>query len=449
MRGHIRKRGKSWQAILYLGKDAVGKKRYRSMSFATRREAEEWLASMVSQPGLARIPSRVRFAEFACKWLDSHAPGRLGPKTLYEYRRILENRLIPAFGHLPLSRIGPAHIAEFCAREQASGKSSTTVLHAYRLLREILGFAVRWGVLQRNPAELVDPPRRRRNDVRVWDEEQARLFLAAARQSPLYPLYLTALLTGMRQSELLGLKWEDVDMVTGTAVVRQTLYRLGSSVIVKEPKSGKARSVLLPPAVVEVLRVHRSAQESLRRQLEVCPHGLDCRDGACPYWHEAGLVFTQPNGKPLHANNITKRDFRRVIEQAGLPRIRFHDLRHVHATLLLKSGVNLKAIQERLGHSTAAFTLQVYGHLLPGLQREAAEAAQDLGLTEIDKSELVRGSPGGGGRLKYPQQLDSTGAPGGTRTPDLQVRSLPLSPPELRARHLDGIPSPEACQLPS
>lgn len=387
MRGHIRRRGKSsWEAIVYLGQDPSGRRRYLSRSFRTRREAEEWVARQVVDSGAPTASaSRVRFGEFAQRWLDAVAP-RLSPKTAEEYTRMLRRYLLPAFGHLPLSRISPAAIEQWVGAQLASGASPTSVRHRYALLRELLASAVRWGVLARNPGESVDPPRRRRFTPRVWDEEQARLFLAEARRSSaLYPLYLTAVLTGMRQAELVGLQWEDVDLATGTVVVRRSMYRLGKKVVEKEPKSGRTRTVLLPEACVEALRVLRESQRRVRLALDTCPDGMACRKSACPGWHATGLVFAQPNGKPLHADNVVRRDFRRVVERAGVPRIRFHDLRHVHATLLLRGGVNPRVVQERLGHSTAAFTLQTYAHLLPGWQREAVEAAERMGLAGIGK----------------------------------------------------------------
>ncbi len=218
---------------------------------------------------------------------------------------------------------------------------------------------------------MVDAPRERRPELRILDEEQVRLFLAEAKRSSCYyPLYLTATLTGMRAGELLGLRWQDVDFTMGTVSIQQTFYRLGGSkkekrsaqMLFKEPKSAKSRrAIALPPVVVAELRVLREAARERRRLLGAGYHDYD-------------LVFAQPNGKPLHLNDIRRGDFRETLKRAGLPRIRFHDLRHCHATLLLRLGVNPKVVQERLGHSTPAFTLHVYSHVLPGMQEEAARA---------------------------------------------------------------------------
>lgn len=217
------------------------------------------------------------------------------------------------------------------------------------------------GLIAHNPADRVDLPRRRRVEMRVWDEEQIRLFLAEARRSSgHYALYLTALATGMRQGELLGLRWRDVDLNVGVASIQQTIYRLGKTLVTKQPKSDRSRrTVALPPLLVQMLRQVKEECDEYRRQL-----GGDYEDH--------GLVFCQPTGKPLHAHNIVQRDFRRVTERAGVPRIRFHDLRHCHATLLLQQGVHPKVVQERLGHSTIAMTLDTYSHIVPGMQEQAA-----------------------------------------------------------------------------
>jgi integrase len=212
---------------------------------------------------------------------------------------------------------------------------------------------------------MVDPPRRVNAEMRVLDEEQVRLLLAEAkRSSPHYALYLMAILTGMRQGELMGLRWRDVDLVLGVAAIQQTFYQMGKLLLFKEPKTPRARrNVTLPKVLIEELRRVREQQAGYRTLF-----GSEHQD------HD--LIFCQPNGKPLRANNIVRRDFKRVLKRAGLPQIRFHDLRHCHATLLLRQGVHPKVVQERLGHSTPAFTLQVYSHVLPGMQEEATRALE-------------------------------------------------------------------------
>ena len=212
---------------------------------------------------------------------------------------------------------------------------------------------------------MVEPPKRRRVEMRVLDEEQTRLFLAEAkRSSSHYRLFLAAELTGM-QGELLGLRWRDINLTLGTISVQQTLYRLGKKVLVKEAKSARSRRVVdLPPMLVEELRQHREEQQTRRRAFG-------------PKYTDWDLVFCQRDGKPLHGHNLNRRNLRHLLKNAGLPQIRFHDLRHSHASHLLRQGVNPKVVQERLGHSTPAFTLAIYSHVLPGMQNEAARRVEE------------------------------------------------------------------------
>jgi integrase len=211
----------------------------------------------------------------------------------------------------------------------------------------------------------VDVPRNSEVKPLVLDEEQTRVFLGEARRSsPHYRFYLAAVTTGMRAGELMGLRWKDVDLLTGTVSVQQTFYRLGRQQLFGKPKSEKSRRiVVLPPILVEELRRLREEQAEAREKLGAVYEDLD-------------LVFCQPNGRPLHLNNIRRGDFGRLLKRAGLPQITIHCLRHSHATQLLRQGVHPKIVQERLGHSTAAFTLQVYSHVLPGMQEQAVADLQ-------------------------------------------------------------------------
>ena len=373
MRGHIRKRGKnSWAVVVDLGRDpATGRRRQKWFAHKTRREAEAHLAQIVAamQGGGWTPPAKMLLRDFFDQWLRDYAAGAVGPVTLRNYADTIRVHLKPGLGHVPLSMLSPQAIQGYLSRKLQNGLSPTSVQAHYRLLHEVLGHAVKWGLLSRNPAAQVTAPRRRRFEPQVWDEEQVRLFLAEAkRSSRYYPLYLTAILTGMRAGELAGLRWQDVDLALGVASVRQTLYRLDGSkaageaprVLFKTPKTAAGRrAVALPEAVVAALRDLRADQEENRRLL-----GAD--------YHDHGLVFCQPNGKPLHSHNISQGDLRRMLARAGLPRIRFHDLRHSHATLLLRQGEHPKIVSERLGHAGVGITLDVYSHVLPGMQAQAA-----------------------------------------------------------------------------
>ncbi len=295
--------------------------------------------------------------------------------TLRDYRTIAEKHLKPELGRLLLPAISAQAIDRHCAANLRAGLAPATVHKQYRVLHDVLEHAVRWGLLQRNPADMARPPRVETFEPRPWDEEEVRVFLGEAkRSSRLYPLYLTALLTGMRLGELLGLRREDVDLAGGTLRVQQTLYRLHGSkkdgrkpqLLLKKPKSrASQRPIALPPAVVEALRDVQREQDEARAFF-----GSD--------YQETDLVFTQPNGKPLHAHNLSQRDFQGIIEDAKLRRIRFHDLKHCHASHLARAGVPVKVAQERLGHSTPTLTLRIYTHTLAGQHEEAARAVEAM-----------------------------------------------------------------------
>jgi integrase len=363
MRGHVRRRGRNaWAAIIYLGRDASGKDRYKWYAHPTRRDAEAHLNALMAQVGMGASPppTRLRLDAYLQQWLDAMG-SHVRPTTLRIYRYAVEHYIVPTLGPLPLLRLTPPAVEEWLGRMHKRGLSKATAHQAQRVLREALGQAVRWGMLPRSPMAMVRVRRVPHRAMHVWDEEQVRLFLAEARRSSNhYTLYLMAILTGMRQGELFGLRWQDIDWTFERASVRQTLVRLRGTATFSEPKSQRSRrSIPLPPVLLDELRRLKDRQAESRRV-----YGRAYAD------HD--LVFSQPTGKPLHGHNITQRDFRRVITRAGVPHIRFHDLRHASATLLLRQGTHPKVVQERLGHSGISVTMDIYSHVLPGMQEEAA-----------------------------------------------------------------------------
>jgi integrase len=273
----------------------------------------------------------------------------------------VRKQLIPALGAIPLRHLAPGQVQAFYAAERARltrdgrPRSPASVRKTAQVLTTALSVAVREGLVTRNVAA-------RRREVPQWDQEQLALFLGECRRSRphRYPLFLMTIGTGMRQGELLGLRWQDLDWATGTAQVRQKLYRLGGQQLWGPPKSdaGK-RAVQLGPQVLEALREVERIQVEQQRFLG-------------PDYHDHDLVFCQPNGNPLHGHNLTQRELRGLCERAGVPRLRFHDLRHLHATYLALAGVPIKVAQERLGHSSARITQEIYQHTFAGQQQQAA-----------------------------------------------------------------------------
>jgi integrase len=367
VRGSIIKRGpRSWAVVVYLGRQH-GKEVRKWYSHRTRREAEAHLAQILAamQGGGSTPPTKMLTGDFLEQWLRDYATGAVGPVSLENYRGVIRVHLGPALGHVPLSALSAQAIQGYMSRKLQDGLAPASVKTHHRVLSQALRCAMKWGLLARNPAALTSPPRLRRYEATVWDEEQTRLFLGEAkRSSRYYPLYLAAITTGMRAGELLGLRNRDVDLIGAVASVQQTFYRLGRQQLFKAPKTATARrAIALPLVLVEELRTLREQQAERRRLL-----GSEYED------HD--LVFCQPDGKPLHLHNLTRRDFRRLIEKTGLPKIRFHDLRHLHASHGARAGVPIKVMQERLGHATPHFTMQVYTHTLAGMQQEAARAIE-------------------------------------------------------------------------
>lgn len=265
-----------------------------------------------------------------------------------QHIQTLQNDLLKT-PRLPKNRVGAGHL------------SPATVLDTRRVLSRALGQAVKWGMIARNPVQLVDPPGVQRPEMQPLDQEQARTLLEALRGNRLEALYAVALALGLRKGEALGLKWGDVDLVEGTITVRRAVYRAGGKLQLMDVKTKKSRrTVALPLVATRALQLHRKRQDTER-------------DTAANLWHDDGLVFTTAFGTPLEPRNIN-RHFAGVLKAAGLPHQRFHDLRHACASLLLAQGLDLKVVQEVLGHSSITITADLYAHVLMGLKRKAASS---------------------------------------------------------------------------
>lgn len=379
-------RRKTWGVVISLGRDSqTGKlKQQWKGGFKKRADAVAYLNEVLplAQNGTWTPPSKERFTAFAQRWLKDYAAATVRPTTLASYHMICRKHLIPELGLMPLTQLRPDRIQQYFTKKLESGLSSTTVRHHAMLLHRILATAVREGLLIQNPTDRVDVPRNRAVEMQTFDTERARLFLAAARSSPLYRLFLFAVLTGCRLGECLGLAWTHCNLTLGFAEIVQTLYWLYGSkakgertqLLLKEPKSKQAKgAVPLPPPLPEELRRLRDEQEENRRLLG-------------ERYHDYGLIFTQVTGRPLHPSDVRK-EFHRVLREAQLPKIRFHDLRHSHASLRLEQGDHPKLLQAALRHSTAAFTLQTYSHLQRGMLEESAQrlATRLLGSVEADE----------------------------------------------------------------
>jgi integrase len=299
-------------------------------------------------------------AAFLEAWLADVVAGSVRPKTFVSYRSIVTCHLAPALGHIRLDELRPGHVQAYLNAAAGSGLAPRTVAYHRNILRQALGYAERIELVGRNVAKLAVPPRIPRREVRPLTPAEARVFLAAIAGDRLEAAYLLALGAGLRQGEILGLRWPDVDLAAaGTVRVRAALQRVDGQFALVEPKSTRSRRVVPLPAIVRAALVAHRERAALEppRRIE-------------PVFDE--LVFTTTAGAPIDGINLTRR-FQRILRAAGLPHQRFHDLRHGCASLLLAQGVPARVVMETLGHSQISLTLDTYSHVIPALGREAAD----------------------------------------------------------------------------
>jgi len=385
MKGHIYQRAKgSWTIVYDLPTDMVtGKRRQKSQRVkGTKRDAERTLREVLLslEQGSYVKPNKISLGELLRQWLKDYASMNTTDRTQESYTSIVERHLIPALGRVSLTELQAQHIQSYYAKKLADGRadgkgglSARSVVYHHRILSKALDYAVKMGLVVRNMAKVVEPPRVARVMMQTLSPEEVTRFLDVARETDYYVYFATLLYTGLRRGELLALRWRNLDLGDGTLSVVETAYRLGSGEYrIKEPKTPQSRrSVILPPSLVELFRVYRFDQELLRIQLGI---GLNADD----------FVFIRSDGSPINPNAISLA-FRRIIKRAGLKDIRIHDLRHTHATLMLKAGIHPKVVSERLGHANIGITLDIYSHVLPGLQEAAAEKFDRI--FEVDDKE--------------------------------------------------------------
>jgi len=372
MRGHIRKQGNhSWAIVLSLGTDpANGKRKQKWVSIkGTKKDAERKLSELLTQldTGSFVLPGKQTLGEFLEEWLRDYVQPNLAAKTVDWYKYIIRRHLIPGLGNIPLIQLKPEHIARYSAEKSCNQNlgglkplSSQTVKHQYTTLHNALSYAVRMGKLSRNPADAVSPPKVQRPARRYWDKEESDLFLEAIKDNPYYAYFYTLLYTGARRNELLGLKWDDIDLIGLTLHIDRSFEDLkDGKVITKPTKTDKGRTIDLPPSCARVLREYKEKRADERIMLGKVLSKED-------------PVFTYADGRPFQPSGVSHA-FAKLVRQTGVKPIRLHDLRHSHASIMLKKGIHPKVVQERLGHSSIQVTLDIYSDVMPGIQRDAAK----------------------------------------------------------------------------
>ncbi len=370
MRGHLRKRGrKSWAIVVELDRDSDGHRRQKWETVqGTKKKAEARLAEILHalETGLYIEPAKLTVEQYLEKWLEATKPNVAG-KTFERYREIVKRQLSPALGKVLLSKLSPLQIQAAHTKALESGRldgknggalSPQTVLHHHRVLREALNQAVKWRLLVRNPADAVDAPKPQRKEMRAIDATKMAWLLGVVEGTRLYVPVLLALTTGMRRGEFLGLRWADIDFDLATVAVRRSIEQTKEGVRYKSPKGKRGRLLHLPALTLEALKVHRVAQGLIREELGEAYATED-------------LVCAQPDGSIWPPDTFSVQ-FAKLAKKIGMKGVRLHDMRHSHATHLLQEGVHPKVVSERLGHSTVSITMDIYSHVMPGMQESAA-----------------------------------------------------------------------------
>jgi integrase len=345
-----------WATSLSLGYNDAGRRRRRTIYGKSKSEVQEKLRQLIDDAVTGRLTDApaLTVKEWLARWLDT-CKGRLAPKTHLRYEQLVRLRINPHLGSAKLGKLLPMHVQQLYTALEREGISARGIQMAGMMLGKALRDAVRLRLIVSNPAADVAKPRPAKKEMRVYDQQQARALLDAAHAEPLKALFVIALDTGMRQGELFGLLWQDIDFQTGCLSVQRSLEEINGKHRIKEPKSGKGRRIELSRFAVAAMQDHRAAA---------------LKEGQ---YRPDGPVFCAPEGGFMVKGNFLQRVYRPLQRKAKLPAIRFHDLRHTAATLMLAADVNVKIVSERLGHASIQLTLDTYSHVLPSMQTIAAQ----------------------------------------------------------------------------
>jgi len=403
-KGSIEKRGENtWRLTVDLGLNPDGSRNRPRKSITvedkallkTTKKLRDFLEDQLHifkqeiEAGEYIKPGKMTFNAFVEEWRSKYAMKGLAYKTRYTYESNLKVRILPTFGHMKVDEIKPLHIADFLEKlgeEGASKKitkndtkqelSSGSIELAHRILKNIFKRAVKWKVIKDNPAAAIDKPKVKHKDTTPYSEHEVTQLLLALHNEPFHwrMMITVALTTGMRRSELLGLEWKHIDWKSGVIDINQTMvHSLKDEFIVKEPKTKNSiRKVSLPASVLEELREYYSYRAKERDKLGKSWKG--CKDKIGNEYH---FIFCHPDGTPFH-HERPYLWFRTFIKKHGLRYIRFHDLRHTSATLLINQGVHAKVISERLGHGDISTTMNIYGHVLRAADQSAADKFENI-----------------------------------------------------------------------
>ena len=344
-----------WQAAYTLN----GKRHY--LYGKTRKEVAGKLRETLAESAGAYYPD-IAVEDYLARWLEDSVKESVRARTYERYESVCRVHIIPQVGDKKLTDLKEMDVQSLYRERLGSGCSPRTVQYIHVTLHKALKQAVRWRMVPRNVAEAAVPPKVQKKEIRVLSPAQVKVFLKRVEGHRLEPMFALAITTGMRQGEMTGLKWEDIDLEDGTLYVLRTLSKTKDGIVFNQPKTTKGRrAVSLTRIAIKTLEKHKVLQEAEKST-----------------WKEDhGLVFPNIHGEPRSQREPMIKALKKALERAGLPEIRFHDLRHTAATLMLSKGVHPKIVSEMLGHGDVAFTLTVYSHVLKGMQKGAAQAIDE------------------------------------------------------------------------
>ncbi|WP_410771024.1 tyrosine-type recombinase/integrase [Fontibacillus sp. BL9] len=388
MKGHIAKKGNKYYIVVDM-KDEAGNRKRKWLSgpdggFEKKRQAE------LAMPDILKAlhnetfvePTRKSFGELMAEWLRDKKPV-VKYNTWKSYEWLVNTHIIPNLGKVQAIKLKPQQLQDFYHKKLLTTLSVGSIKKAHSIIYDALNRAVVWGLIPQNVAQFVTLPQGKKVKFEVWNEEQLKTFLDYASYEQYYLAFELAASTGMRQSEILALRWVDVDLVNQTISVRQayTLAEVGHD-FGDTKNDSSVRSIALFENTVRLLKDHINSQEEQKKTNKL--------------YTDSGLVIQTSVGTPLGPRNLS-RQYYQIIENIqkehpNFPRIRFHDLRHTHATLLLKAGVHPKIVQERLGHSSINVTLDTYSHVLPNLQKQVLKNIGDS-ITGSQTSQIITEKP--------------------------------------------------------
>ena len=362
----------NYEFFIDLGNNpATGKRIRKSKTFDRVKDGKKWAADMELKHKQEIIvdPNKYTVADLLLEWYRDYAEVELSPTTFEGYKTIIDAHLIPALGKIKASELQGRHIKSYISKKRKAGRadgvkgglSSTTLVQHYRVLSQALKYGRKWKIISHDPLEFVNRPSKRNVEIETLDKKQLQRLLDYA-EGWTYDLIYLAVNTGMRRGEIMGLRWSDIEFQNKMIRVRQTLViSQEQGTIFKKPKSNSSiRGIDITEDVISLLKKRKKQQNENKLML-----GPD-------YIDDYNLVFSKDNGDKFYPKVASDR-FNRVAKKAGLEQFTLHSLRHTHATLMLQAGVHPKVIQERLGHSDISTTLNIYSHVIPTMQKEAAE----------------------------------------------------------------------------